>query len=177
MAELLNHKWAPFKIGDIFDINKCDYGKDNKYELTDNISDMPVVSGQTTNNGVMGYVKREDIKSKIYKDCLTISTRGQYSGTVLYHEGEFTLNNNIMILALKEDKSTYVKLFLQVPLSNLGYGVTIMNAKGGYTNKNKKILMCSVPTRQYYEIKTMIEEIDKDVFFLITDTYEIYGGM
>ena len=90
MAELLNHKWAPFKIGDIFDINKCDYGKDNKYELTDNISDMPVVSGQTTNNGVMGYVKREDIKSKIYKDCLTISTRGQYSGTVLYHEEDET---------------------------------------------------------------------------------------
>lgn len=59
----------------------------------------------------------------------------------------------------------------------LGYGVTVMNAKGGYSDRNKKILMCAVPTRQYYQIKQVIENIDQDVFFLITDTYEIYGGM
>ena len=53
----------------------------------------------------------------------------------------------------------------------------MVNAKGGYSNKNKKVFMCVVPTRQYYEVKNMIEEIDNDVFFLITDTYEIYGGM
>lgn len=62
-------------------------------------------------------------------------------------------------------------------ISNLGYNVTIMDAKGGYSNKNKKILMCAIPTRQYYEMKKMIENIDNDVFFLITDTYEIYGGV
>lgn len=62
-------------------------------------------------------------------------------------------------------------------VSNLGCNVTIMDAKGGYSNKSKKILMCAIPTRQYYEMKKMIENIDEEVFFLITDTYEIYGGV
>lgn len=59
----------------------------------------------------------------------------------------------------------------------LGHGATLMNAKGGYKEDNKKILMCVVPTRQYYQAKEVIQDIDKDAFFLITDTYEIYGGM
>lgn len=72
------------------------------------------------------------------------------------------------------DKDREIKQYI---LDNIGYGVTVMDAKGGYSNKNKKVLMCVVPTRQYYEVKNMLEEIDNDVFFLITDTYEIYGGM
>ena len=52
-----------------------------------------------------------------------------------------------------------------------------MNARGGYTDAHKKILMCAVPTRQYCQLKEVIQNIDKDVFFLVTDTYEIYGGV
>ena len=65
----------------------------------------------------------------------------------------------------------------QFIVENLGYGVTLMDAKGGYSNLNKKMLMCAVPTREYYEMKEMIKEIDENVFFLITDTYEIYDGV
>ena len=60
---------------------------------------------------------------------------------------------------------------------NLGYGITIMNGRGGYTNDKKKVLMCAIPTRQYYLLKEVIKGIDKDVFFLVTDTYEIYNGV
>lgn len=69
------------------------------------------------------------------------------------------------------------KAISQYIVENLGYGVTVMNARGGYTNDRKKILMCAVPTRQYYRLREVIQTIDKDVFFLITDTYEIYGGV
>ncbi len=65
----------------------------------------------------------------------------------------------------------------QYIVDNLGYGVTKMDATGGYSNQNKKILMCAIPTRQYYQTKEVIQEIDQNVFFLIVDTYEIYGGM
>lgn len=37
--------------------------------------------------------------------------------------------------------------------------------------------MCNIPTRKYYEAKEVIQTIDDGAFFLITDTYEIYGGM
>lgn len=70
----------------------------------------------------------------------------------------------------EKDISQYIK-------ENLGYGITVMNGRGGYTNDKKKVLMCAIPTRQYYLLKEVIKEIDKDVFFLVTDTYEIYNGV
>ena len=57
----------------------------------------------------------------------------------------------------------------------LGYGVTEIDARGGYSNQYKKVLMCAVPTREYYQMKEVIQDIDENVFFLITDTYEIYS--
>jgi len=65
----------------------------------------------------------------------------------------------------------------QYVVNNLGYGITVVNAVGGYSNNRKRVLMCAVPTRQYYQLKKVIQGIDEDVFFLITDTYEIYGGV
>lgn len=65
----------------------------------------------------------------------------------------------------------------QYIIENLSHSCTILDAKGGYKNDNKKIVMCAVPTRQYYRAKEIIENIDKDAFLLIMDTYEIYGGM
>ena len=59
----------------------------------------------------------------------------------------------------------------------MGYGVTEIDAKGGYSNLSKKVLMCAIPTREYFLMKEMVQEIDSDVFFLITDTYEIYDGV
>ena len=59
----------------------------------------------------------------------------------------------------------------------LGYSTTVMEGRGGYSNEEKKVLMCAIPTRQYYMVKEVIQEIDPNVFFLITDIYEIYGGM
>ena len=64
----------------------------------------------------------------------------------------------------------------QYIVENLGYGVTLMDAKGGYSDSSLKVLMCAVPTREYYQMKEMVQGIDEHVFFLITDTYEIYDG-
>ena len=71
------------------------------------------------------------------------------------------------------DKDKEISQYLY---ENLGYGVTEMDAKGGYSDLNKKVLMCAVSTREYYQMKEVLQGIDKDVFFLITDTYEIYNG-
>ena len=54
----------------------------------------------------------------------------------------------------------------------LNYDLTIINAKGGYTGKKKKMLMCVVATRQYVKLKEVVSEIDNQAFFLIVDTYE-----
>lgn len=52
------------------------------------------------------------------------------------------------------------------------YSVTVLNGRGGYKGKKKKILMCVVPTIEYINLKKMVHELDKDAFFLITDVYD-----
>ena len=61
-------------------------------------------------------------------------------------------------------------------LKKLNHGVTVLNVKGGYSNDKKKMLMCVVPTKEYFKLKEGIHEIDKDSFFVVTDAYEVSGG-
>lgn len=56
-------------------------------------------------------------------------------------------------------------------VNNLRHTVTIVNVRGGYSNKKKKMLICVIPTIEYTKLKEVIKCIDKDVFFLITDSY------
>ena len=57
-------------------------------------------------------------------------------------------------------------------MDKLHYSVTVINARGGYTNKKRKILMCVVPTIEYLKLKELVNLIDSKAFFLIVDTYE-----
>lgn len=57
-------------------------------------------------------------------------------------------------------------------MDKLHYSITIVKARGGYSNKRKKMLMCVVPTIEYVKLKEMIKGIDDKAFFLIVDIYE-----
>lgn len=54
----------------------------------------------------------------------------------------------------------------------LHYEVTVVNAKGGYTNKKKKMLMSVVSTLDYVKLKELVRAIDRKAFFLVVDTYD-----
>lgn len=71
------------------------------------------------------------------------------------------------------EKENDVKQFI---LNQLHHGVTILDSRGGYTGDKKKILLCTVPTKQYFILKEGILQIDKKAFFIVTDTYEVRGG-
>lgn len=71
------------------------------------------------------------------------------------------------------DKEDEVKNYI---IKHLGHGVTIFNAKGGYKRQSENVLMTVLPTKDYYRLKEGIKRIDKDAFYIITDTYEIFGG-
>lgn len=75
-------------------------------------------------------------------------------------------NNKAFYIITKKPKE--VKEYI---INNLKHTVTVVNAKGGYSNRRKKMLMCVIPTIEYVRVKEVIREIDKDVFFLITDSY------
>lgn len=76
-------------------------------------------------------------------------------------------NNKVFYIITK--KPLEVRDYVQ---DKLHYSVITIKARGGYTNKKRKMLMCVVPTIEYINLKNIIKEIDKDAFFLIVDTYE-----
>jgi len=122
-----------FRIGDLFAVEDTwVYGKNKQYNSRlDNptSSSVAVVSGITVNNGINYYT--EDIldESEIYSDCLTISTRGEYSGTVFYHDYPFVLANNILVMPMP-NLSKEAKLYIATLLNKLSYG--------GYNHYPKK---------------------------------------
>ena len=70
-------------------------------------------------------------------------------------------------------KEREVKQFI---LNQLHHGVTILDSHGGYTGEKKKIMLCTIPTKEYFVLKEGILQIDKEAFFIVTDTYEVRGG-
>ncbi len=71
-------------------------------------------------------------------------------------------------------KSNEISKFI---LENMGTGVTIFDTEGGYKKEKRKMLMVVVSTRMYYLIKETILNIDKDAFLIISDCYEVKGGV
>ena len=86
-----------------------------------------------------------------------------------------------IMLGISKSKSFYIitseeEKVKDYIMNELGHGVTIFSVKGGYTKERQKMLMCVIPTREYYKLKEGISAIDNDSFFVITDSYEVKGG-
>jgi uncharacterized membrane-anchored protein YitT (DUF2179 family) len=86
-----------------------------------------------------------------------------------------------VILGISESKMFYiitehetaVKKFI---LQHLSHGVTVLEASGGFTGNRKKVIMCIIPTKEYFLAKEGIHSIDPDAFFVVADAYEVSGG-
>lgn len=79
-------------------------------------------------------------------------------------------NKMFYIITEKEDE---IKDFI---MKYLHHGVTIFKAKGGYKRKTENVLMTVLPTKDFYKLKEGIQEIDEEAFFIVTDSYELFGG-
>ena len=79
-------------------------------------------------------------------------------------------NKMFYIVTDKEDEIT------SFILDELNHGATLFKAKGGQKNTKKDVIMTALPTKKYFDLKNGIEKIDKDAFFIVTDSYEVFGG-
>lgn len=71
------------------------------------------------------------------------------------------------------DKENEVKQFI---VNELGRGVTSIKAIGGFKREKENVLFAVIPTREYFKLKEGIAKIDEKAFYIITDTYEVFGG-
>ena len=63
------------------------------------------------------------------------------------------------------DKETYIK-----------YLKDYLHLISLYLNKKEDVILSIIPTREYFEITESIKLIDPDVFYIVSDAYEVKGG-
>lgn len=132
------------------------------------------------------YLKITLGKSMLLSDGLIVLASGfffgikimLYSVLVLYI---ISLISDRIILGISDskmflivtEKDEEVKEYI---LKTLNHGVTIFKGKGGYKTQNEDVLMAVLPTKDFAQLREGIKEIDKTAFYIITDTYEVFGG-
>lgn len=86
-----------------------------------------------------------------------------------------------VLIGISKNKSLYIitdeeEKMKDYIMNSLKHGVTIFDVKGGFLNKKRKVIMTAIPNRDYFRLKEGIKEIDKEAFFIVTDSYQVYGG-
>ncbi len=105
-------------------------------------------------------------------------SRLMYAIIVLYI---ISILTDKVVLGISDSKAFYIiaekdqeiKDFI---LHYLNHGVTVLDARGGFTKEKQRVLMCVIPTKEYFKLKEGIRSIDPDAFFVATDAYEVSGG-
>ncbi len=83
-----------------------------------------------------------------------------------------------VILGISEGKMFYIitdedNKVRDYIIENLKTGLTIFDAEGGFLQNKKHVLMCVIPSKDYFRLKEGILEIDSNAFFIATDAYQV----
>ena len=79
-------------------------------------------------------------------------------------------NSKAFYIVVDKEKEEVVREFLT---SLPGVGSTVIDASGGYSNDRQTLILAVVPTKMYFIIKEGLSEIDKNIFYLVCDSYEV----
>ncbi len=139
------------------------------------------------NQIVSKYFKMSLGTSMFFTDGLIIAssvfvfgwTKLMYSLISLYI---ISIMTDKVILGISQSKAFYIITERETEVkryitNTLKHGITVLDGRGGYTGNNQKVIMCIIPTKEYFMVKEGIYQIDKDAFFIVTDAYEVSGGI
>lgn len=138
------------------------------------------------NQIISKYGKMSMGKSMLLSDGLIVILSGVFFGVtsmlysilILYM---ISIISDRIVLGISNNKMFYIitdqeKEIKDYILNDLHHGATIFKAKGGRDTQYKKVIMTALPTKDFYDIKEGIEQIDQNAFFIVTDAYELFGG-
>ena len=75
-------------------------------------------------------------------------------------------------LMIISDKSDEIKNEI---MKQTGRGVTIINARGGYTNDSKEVLYCILGRYEVTTVKRIVKNIDRKAFMSVSEVSEVLG--
>lgn len=82
-----------------------------------------------------------------------------------------TSNNKAFYIITNKEKE--VKEYI---IETLKHTVTTFDVKGGLYESKRKVMLTVIPSREYYRLTEGIKSIDKDAFFVVTDSYQVEGA-
>lgn len=86
-----------------------------------------------------------------------------------------------VLLGISNNKAFYIMTDKEEQVNDyilrvLGHSVTIFDVKGAFLEQKRRVLLTVIPSREYYRFTEGIKEIDPDVFFVVTDSYQVKGA-
>ncbi|URZ88486.1 YitT family protein [Floricoccus penangensis] len=81
-------------------------------------------------------------------------------------------NRKKEILIMSEDKLPAIQQCLN---NKIDRGLTFLEAKGGYKNESKQVLMIVVDNQEFLTIKRIIESVDPNAFVIVSNVSEVLG--
>lgn len=157
-----------FGSGIVYKFNYSTGGSDVVNQLLSKLLKRPIGTCMLITNGVIisiGFVAF-GFKTVIYSVLVT------YIMSIVVDRVMIGISESKTFQIITENE-TDVKKFL---LNQLSHGVTVLQARGGYTGNHLKIIMCIVPTREYVTVKEGVLAIDPEALLMVSDVYEVVGS-
>lgn len=85
---------------------------------------------------------------------------------ILYGAGAGTL----AVIITKKGKETAERIS-----EKAGRGVTSLRAVGAYTRSEKEMLLCACSKAEAYLVKSAVQDVDENAFFMFVETSEVFG--
>ena len=123
------------------------------------------VDGVIIASGVIAFYSDYGIVSGLYA-ILTLFISGKIADVVIL--GNSTKKSVQIITNHKEEIKNAI-------YETIERGVTEMSIKGGYTQKEKTMLVTVITKQEYYFIRNIIAKIDPEAFVYVTQATEIQG--
>lgn len=118
-------------------------------------------------------------------DCISVAAAGiaiqvEYA---LYAFVAIYISDRVLdavMLGLSSQKACYVitdayEAVKEQIFKRLERGVTMMSAKGGFTNRERPVVVCVLSAQEVGSLKELVRECDPNAFMYITNVHEVLG--
>ncbi|GAB4261505.1 YitT family protein [Deferrisoma sp.] len=87
---------------------------------------------------------------------------------------------DLVVTGLSQRKAAFIvsrrwEEILRHVLGEIGRGVTVLEAHGGYTGEEEHVLYTVITFREWPRLKRAVRAIDPEAFVVVTDTLEVLG--
>lgn len=88
---------------------------------------------------------------------------------------------NKIVIGISESKMFFIytrktKQVKDLIITKLKTGYTVLPTVGGYSHTKREMIMCVLPTKDYYLLKELVLGVDAQAFIAINDCYDVNGG-